>query len=239
MTAPTPPMPAINDVPVLSPQLEAELAKLQPTKLRRPSRQWIITVVGCLMYAAVVVALMGLRRDWVELPPAWQFGSAAVWLAGVAIPLRLLMVPKAGDVMGRWRAAVAVAVVASLALVLLNALVHPAGPSSFSMATMPMRGHMCFEASLGIALVPIFVLGFVLRGVYPVGGRAAAAVIGAASGSLAGLCMHLHCRVADGVHLVLFHCGAIVVSALLAWYLAPLMLDLPWNIRRPKTPPVV
>lgn len=232
-----PGMPIADQMPALSAQLEAELADLRPHRPRRPRLQWAMTVIASLVYAIVLVAVLGLRRDWVELPAAWQFGSAALWLASVAIPLWLLMVPKAGQVIGRWRAAVAVAVCASLGLVLLNALVHPSGPSSFSVGSSTLRGHACMEISVGIAIVPIMIFGFLLRGVYPVGGRAVAVVIGAATGSLAGLCMHLHCRISDGLHVVLFHCGAIVATAGLAWLLAPIMLDLPWNIRRHSAAP--
>ncbi len=237
MTAISSTVPPTDELPVLSAQLEAELAQLRPHLPRRPSLQWFATIFACLAYAGGVISLLGLRRDWVELPRAWQVGSATMWLAGLAIPLWLLMVPKAGHVMGRWRAAVAIAGGAAVALVLLNALVHPTGPSSFSLTSMPLRGHVCMEVSVGIAVVPTMILGFLLRGVYPVGGRAVAVVIGIATGSLAGLCMHAHCRVADGLHVVLFHCGAIAVSALLAWYLAPLMLDLPWNIHHQRTTP--
>ncbi len=237
MTAETPPIQSINELPALSAQLEAELTQLQPRGPRRPWLQWCVTMLGCMTYSIVVVALLGLRRDWVELPTAWQLGAGTMWLAGLAIPLWLVMVPASGNVMGRWRAAVVVAVSASVVLVLLNTLVHPAGPSSFSLSTMPLRGHACLEVSVGIAVLPTMIFGFLLRGVYPVGGRAVAVVIGAATGSLAGLCMHLHCRIADSLHVVLFHCGAILVSSVLAWYLAPIMLDLPWNFRRHPAPP--
>jgi hypothetical protein len=237
VSAVTPPMPSTGELPALSAQLEAELAQLQPRGPRRPWLQWSATMLSCVAYSVLVVALFGLRRDWVELPRAWQLGAGALWLAGLAIPLWLLMVPASGNVMGRWRAAVAIAVTTTLALVLLNALVHPAGPSSYVMRGMPWRGHACIEVSVGIAVIPTMILGFLLRGVYPVGGRAVAVVMGAATGSLAGLCMHLHCRIADGLHIVLFHCGGILVSAVLAWYLAPTMLDLPWNLRRHQAPP--
>jgi hypothetical protein len=77
---------------------------------------------------------------------------------------------------------------------------------------------------------------FAIRGVYPNASRVVAASIGAGAGSIGGLALHLHCRVADSVHLAVFHGGVVICAALLSAIIAPLILDLPWNLRR-KTPP--
>ena len=48
-----------------------------------------------------------------------------------------------------------------------------------------------------------------------------AAALGAGSGSLGGLVLHLHCHVTDPLHLGIVHGGLVVLAALLAAALVP------------------
>jgi hypothetical protein len=226
----------MSDMPPLGTELEAELAQLQPRSPRRPWLQWAATMVLCIVYAIGMVVVLGLRRDWVELPRTWQLGSAALWLISAAIPLWLIIVPGPGRVLGRWQLGIAMAAAATLTLFVLNVAWQPSGPSSFSLQGNQWRGHGCLEVSVGIAVLPTLLLSYLLRGVYPVGGRAVAAVLGAATASVGGLCLHLHCRIADRAHVALFHCGAVIAMSVVAWYVAPILLDLPWNLRRRRKP---
>jgi hypothetical protein len=222
-------------VPPLHSELEAELANLQPKRTRQPVQQWLIAMVLSAVYVAALTVVLGLRRDWVELPAMWRMAVAAIWVAGLALPLWLLLVPSTGKVVGRWRWASAVALLSSLALLAINIGWNAFGPSSFSFAQTPWRGHGCIEIGTGVAMVPAIVAAIVMRGIFPVGGRTVAAVIGASAGSLGGLCLHLHCRVADSLHLVLFHGGSVVLATALSWLLAPIILDMPWNVHRRST----
>nr|HPH70092.1 hypothetical protein [Kofleriaceae bacterium] len=172
----------MSDMPPLSAALEAELGQLQPRSPRRPVLQWAAALALCTAYAIGLIVVLGLRRDWVELPRAWQLGSAALWFIGAAIPLWFILVPGPGRVVGRWQLGVVVAIAAALALLVLNLVWQPSGPSSFSLQGNQLRGHGCLEVSVGIAVLPTLLLSYVLRGVYPVGGRAVAAVLGATSG---------------------------------------------------------
>lgn len=226
----------MSDMPPLSAELEAELAQLQPRSPRRPLLQWAVTMVLCTAYAIGMVVVLGLRRDWVELPMVWQLGGGALWLVSAAVPLWLIIVPGPGRVIGRWQLGIIIAAGAALALFAVNLVWQPSGPSSFSLQGNQLRGHGCLEVSVGIAVLPTLLLSYFLRGVYPVGGRAVAAVVGAATASVGGLCLHLHCRIADRVHVALFHCGAVIAMSVVAWYVAPILLDLPWNLRRRRNP---
>jgi hypothetical protein len=218
-------------LPPLSNELTAELADLHPRGPRRPARQLAWFVASMVMYTIVVIFTVKLRVDWVELPIWWQLGMAALWLVGLAVPVGLLMLPAAGRVGGHWRSASAI----SIAMTVLFCAIgwfHPSGPSSFSYADTPLRGHGCMQMGLGIAIVPSIVVAFLLRGVYPTTSRVVAASIGAAAGSIGGLVLHFHCRVTDGLHLLLFHGGMVAVASFIVAVVGPLMLDLPWNYRQ-------
>ena len=87
------------------------------------------------------------------------------------------------------------------------------------------RGHTCLELGLASALVPVVVGAIFLRGALPVGSRWVAAALGAGGGCLGGLVLHLHCNVADGLHVGLIHGGVVVLSALLSAAIVPRATD--------------
>ena len=70
---------------------------------------------------------------------------------------------------------------------------------------------MCIRDSLGT---------LVLRGVAPVGSRRTAAALGAAAGGLGGFVLHLHCPIADRVHVGVVHGGVVAIAAVLTAALA-------------------
>ena len=130
--------------------------------------------------------------------------------------------------MPRWRWAAASAIVTSIGFIALGLLVHPSGPSSvhYDWARFA-HGHTCLEIGLATAVVPVIVGALCLRGALPVGSRWIAAALGAGGGCLGGLVLHLHCHVADGLHIGLVHGGVVVVAAMLAAALAPRATDRP------------
>ena len=77
------------------------------------------------------------------------------------------------------------------------------------------------------AVVPVIIGALCLRGALPVGSRWIAAALGAGGGCLGGLVLHLHCHIADSLHIGLIHGGVVVVAALLAGALAPRATDRP------------
>ncbi|HET7502309.1 MAG TPA: NrsF family protein [Kofleriaceae bacterium] len=219
LPAPTP--------PPLSSQIEAELAQLSPVAPRRPLRQLALLFAISVIYGAGVLAWLTLRRDLAELPMGWLLGAGLAWLFGFVVPVYLATVPRAGAVMPRWKLAGASAILGALGFIALGFAIHPSAPSS----APPLgwehfaRGYGCLELGLGTAIVPVVVGAIFLRGALPVGSRWSAAALGAGGGSLGGLMLHLHCPIAEGLHVGLMHGGVVAIAALLAAALVPRATD--------------
>ncbi len=212
--------------PALSAELEGELAQLAPVPTRRPLRQLAILVVVSLVYASGLLFALTTRGDMLELPMGWLAGTALGWLFGFFIPCYLALVPRPGSVTPRWRVAAISVAITSVSFVLFGLAVHPKGPSSEAYGTAYFHyGHTCLELGLATALVPIIIGAIFLRGALPVGSRWIAAALGAGGGCLGGLVLHLHCDIADGLHVGLVHGGVVIVAALLSAAIVPRASD--------------
>jgi len=190
----------------------------------------VILGVASLAYAAWLLALLTLRRDLDELPPAWLAGAGLAWFAGFVVPAYLALVPRMGRMTPRWQWAAASAVVTSVAFIALGMVVHPHGASSldFGMEHF-LRGHWCMWLGLATALVPVVLGAIFLRGALAVGSRWIAAALGAGGGCLGGLLLHMHCPIADGYHIGLIHGGVVLVAASLSAVLVPRATDRPFR----------
>jgi hypothetical protein len=216
--------------PAIGNALEAELAALAPASPRRPARQLAIALGASIAYAGCLLAVLTIRRDIGELPVGWLIGAGAAWLGGFCVPLYLALVPKRGSMTPRWQAAAALAIVLSVAFVLLGWNVHPSGPSSLYYGWARFaHGHGCLWLGLAVALVPVVIGAVFLRGALPVRSRWIAAALGAGSGCLGGLVLHMHCRIADRMHVGLIHGGVVVVAAVLAALIVPRAVDRPFG----------
>jgi Negative regulator of sigma F len=214
--------------PPLSAALEAELTTLARVAPRRPVRQLAILVAVSLVYGAGLLAALSMRRDMSELPMGWLSGTALAWLFGFFVPAYLALIPRPGTMSPRWGWALGSAVVASMVFVILGLAVHPSGASSELYGWERFgHGHWCLELGLASALVPVIVGAIFLRGALPVGSRWVAAALGAGGGCLGGLVLHLHCHIADALHVGLIHGGVVVVAALLSALIVPRATDRP------------
>jgi hypothetical protein len=213
--------------PPLSQVLEAELAQLRPVATRRPLRQLALLVAVSLIYGAGLLVMLTVRRDLHELPMGWLVSAGLAWLLGFLVPVTLATVPRPGAVMPRWRLAGLASVLAAVAMIGLGLVLHPTGPHSAVLGWDGVpRGYGCLALGLETSIVPVVVGTIFLRRTLPVGSRWVAAGLGAGGGSLGGLVLHLHCPIADGLHVGLVHGGVIVVAALLAAALMPRMTEL-------------
>jgi hypothetical protein len=79
----------------------------------------------------------------------------------------------------------------------------------------------CLIMGMATALVPVILGALILRGSVPVGSRWAGAGLGAAGGSLGGLFLHLHCPVADALHLGVIHGGVVALGAIVGALIIP------------------
>lgn len=217
-----PDMPALP-APPMSPELETELGKLAPVRTRRPLHQLAVLVSVSLIYGASLLFFLTMRDDMEELPMYWLVAVAVGWLFGFLVPCYLALVPRKGTMAPRWRLAAIVVVVASVGFVTLGLIVHPMSPTLSVQYGWERfgRGHTCLEIGIASALVPVVVGALFLRGALPVGSRWVAAALGAGGGCLGGLVLHLHCNVADGLHVGLIHGGVVILSALLSAAIVP------------------
>ena len=176
---------------------------------------------------AVMLVMLTVRRDVHELPMGWLLSTGLAWLLGFIVPITLATVPRAGAVLPRWRLAGVASVVAAIAMIGLGLVLHPAGEHSVHIGwNGVVRGYGCLATGLETSIVPIVIGTIFLRRALPVGSRWIAAGLGAGGGSLGGLVLHLHCPVADGVHVGLVHGGVIAIAALLSAALMPRMTEL-------------
>lgn len=212
--------------PPLGNTLAAELASMTAIAPRRPLRDLARVAAASLVYGAVLVVLFSLRRDLPGLPVIGVVIIATAWLLSFGALLWVSLVPRAGSVMPRWRAAGIGAVLASLIFVALGFIVplHGDGSQHLGLARLP-EGHRCLEYGLATAIVPAVLGTLALRGAVPVGSRWVAAALGAAGGSLGGFVLHMHCSASDGWHVGLIHGGVVAMSAALAALLAPRTLE--------------
>ncbi|MFT3699173.1 MAG: NrsF family protein [Kofleriaceae bacterium] len=208
--------------PPLPAALEAELANLKAVAPRRPWRQLGMFAIASLVYAGGLLAFLSLRADLSELPHMWIAGAGTAWFLGFGLSAYFALVPRAGTMTPRWRGAIAMTAITSIAFVVLGLSMHPDGAHSMHYG-MPhlLKGHGCLWLGLATSLVPVILGAIFLRGAIPVFSRWVAAGIGAAGGCLGGLLLHMHCRIADGPHIGIIHGGVVIVAALLSAALVP------------------
>ncbi len=208
--------------PPLPAALEAELANLAPVATRQPFRQLAMLVLVSLVYGGGLLVVLSMRDDMADLPMGWLAGAALGWLFGFIVPSYLALMPRKGSVTPRWKLAAIAAVIASIGFVTLGLFIHPMGEHSVAYGWDRFgHGHTCLEIGLATALVPVVIGAIFLRGALPVGSRWIAAALGAGGGCLGGLVLHLHCHVADGLHVGLIHGGVVIVAALLSAAIVP------------------
>ncbi|MEZ4402056.1 MAG: NrsF family protein [Kofleriaceae bacterium] len=198
-------------IPPLPSGLEAELASLTPVAPRRPHRQLAAILAVSLAWSLALVGLLNVRRDLAELPRLWLVAYVVAWLLGFAVPAFLLVVPRRGEVMPRWVAAAAITGIASVGFIVAGLGLARSGPSSLHRGVSAWAG--CLSSGLLAAVVPIALVALAIRGAVPTASRATAAALGACAGALGGFMLHLHCPIADGVHVGVIHGGVAVVAA--------------------------
>jgi hypothetical protein len=205
--------------PPVGATLEREIARLESVRPRRPVRQALLAATVSLAYAGVVLAVVAVRRELDELPRLWLALYLAAWLAGFALPVWVSIVPRRGGLMPRWILGGTLAAIAAVGFVVAGLAVPRSGPNSLHLGVA--YAHSCLSIGLVTAMVPVVVGTVLLRGAAPVGSRATAAALGASGGSLGGFVLHLHCPIADGIHVGFVHGAVVTAAALLAAALVP------------------
>ncbi|MFN0249689.1 MAG: NrsF family protein [Kofleriaceae bacterium] len=213
-------------VPAMSAALRAEVGDRRAVRTRLPWRQLAILVTASLLYAGGVLAILRVRADVSEVPFVWIAGVASAWFLGFTATLALILVPRRDSMFVRWGTARGLAIVVAIAFVALGLLVHPSGPSSLIYGWEHfLRGHVCLEIGLGVALVPILIGAIAMRRAHVVKPRTIAFALGAGSGCLGGLLLHFFCKIADGPHIGLIHGGVVGVAAVVTALVVPRFID--------------
>ena len=215
---------ALPEAPPPGPALQAELGRITPVRTRRPRRQFAAVSAISLAGGGLLLLLTRLRPDLAGLPMPWLVLYCAAWLLSFLVITWLALVPGPRRVMPSWQHAGIAAVVASLGFVLAGLLFDRHAPGSVvHEATLHdlLHGSKCLLLGGLTALVPLALSALLLRGSIPVGSRWAGAGVGAAGGSLGGLILHLHCPVADALHLGVIHGGLVVIGAVVGALAVP------------------
>jgi hypothetical protein len=215
-----------GDVPAPGPALAAAVASMTPVRTRQPRRQLGWIAFASLAYGALLVASWPLRSDLGALPPVWVAAYASAWLAGFVALLALALLPGAGTLDPRWRAAAIVAATAGIAFPVGGLVFATHVPGQSVLAPETLEGfwrysRWCLRWGIATALLPVVLCAIALRRAVPVRSRTVAAAIGAAGGALGGLMLHFHCPIADRLHVGFVHGGLVALSAGLAMLVLP------------------
>jgi hypothetical protein len=214
----------LPEAPPLDPALQAELGRITPVRTRRPRRQFAAVSAISLAGGGLLLLSTRLRPDLAGLPMPWLVLYCAAWLLSFLGITWLALVPGPRRVMPSWQHAGIAAIVASLVFVLAGLLFDRHAPGSVvHEATLHdlLHGSKCLLFGGLTALVPVALSALLLRGSIPVGSRWAGAGVGAAGGSLGGLILHLHCPVADALHLGAIHGGLVAIGAVVGALAVP------------------
>ncbi len=215
-------------LPAPAEELRSLVAGQKPTQTRRPFLRYAVLASVSIGWAFGFAMLNGWRRDLAELPRLWFAIYLGAWAVGFAVLAALVHIPRRREVMPRsvlsFRVAAAVAVGFAAAGLLFAR--HVPGLSTMYEATFANFARYapyCLRMGLLTAAGPLVAAALLTRGVLWSGTRMAGFAIGAASGSLGGLMLQLHCPVAEASHLGLVHAGVVVLAAAAGTILVPLL----------------
>ncbi len=216
--------------PDLGDDMEKELGSLQPSKARGPGRELLLFGLVSLMYLGTLLGALRFRADLSALPRLWLVLYVGAWAVSFLALAYVVIVPPKGQIMPNWRVAALLGIASAVGFILAGLFIarDVPGVSSVYPATaqdLAAHGHYCLRWGITTALIPVALGVVFLRGSVPVGDRWSAAALGAGGGCLGGLMLHLHCPIADYLHLGLIHGGVVVLSGLLTALIAPRFLS--------------
>ncbi|HEU4408759.1 MAG TPA: NrsF family protein [Polyangiaceae bacterium] len=201
MTPPPPPA-------ALRARILADVAKTPATKPGAFRARSLAAAAALALWCAAALLVLGLRRDWAELPAPYASGTLALLAVGAA---SLTWVAAArGRAMVGPPAAVALVALAALppALSLVSmALVSPAA-SSASVAgwgELVRNSLICDGLSMALALPLLGLLLLLKRGMLVPAPALVGAALGTAAATWAHALVHMHCALADRWHILIGH----------------------------------
>jgi hypothetical protein len=199
---------------------------------RRPARQLLFVYFASMGAGVALLAAASLRPDLAELPLAWKISVGFLWWAAFAVLAFLVIAPDSRTMLARADKGAAMTLFFVVALATLSSLWMPSVPGKSmtppgTIATLGTYGGQCLGMGIACAIVPCVLMVFVLRRSVPVGHRKLGAAVGAGGGALGGLFLHLHCPIAESLHVGAAHVGVMVITAILGALLVPTAARLP------------
>lgn len=215
--------------PPMDEKLSQQIEAIEPVKTRVPRRHLVLLYVVSLAYAGGLLGFWWFRPDLRLLPRVWLVLYCVAWFTAFATIMALIVLTKRGRVMPNWRVAAGLGVLACVGFTVAGLLLARQVPGVSQVypetaRDLAVHGHWCLRWGLITAIAPIALAALLLRGAVPVGARAAGLAIGAGGGALGGLFLHLHCPIADRLHLGLIHGGVVLLAAGLAALIIPRFL---------------
>jgi hypothetical protein len=201
--------------------IAADLRPVRP--LPAPARRAIVVATWVPVAIALVLALLGLRRDLPSL--GWPMTLGPLLLE-VAIGLALIIlalaesVPARGAAHGTTSAALALGAVAFVAQA---ALTRTASPGMTVPHPLTTHGLPCFAFQLLLGVPALVLVAILVVRAVPLRAARAGVLGGAGAGLVAEGIYRLHCPITDLRHVLIWHGAAIVALALagavagLAW----------------------
>lgn len=199
---------------------------LEPVRPLRLREGIAMALAGAGVTAGLVIALFGLRTDWLAGTVNPMHLVATGLYLGLALAASVTVVvmsrPQVGSDHSGWRWAALMAGLLPLAGVIVAGL---QGPVAFSGEAV-VHGAECFAIGSGASLLVFAMLVLWLRRGAPTSPERAGLVAGVAAGAFGIFAFSLHCPYNDIVHIGLWHSavvlamgalGRAVVPALIRW----------------------
>jgi hypothetical protein len=179
----------------------------------------LVGLVG-LVWPAIALGHLPLRRDLSALPVWWVVIAASLWGLAFALSLAAALVPRRGDVLPAPGRASRLSG-AAMAVVLVFVLAATAQAPGVSLRPADLHWTLlrscvhCASFVLEISGVFLVVGLLALRRLVPTGGSRIGMALGAAGGAMGGLVLHFICPIADTGHVALAHVGGMALAAAL------------------------
>jgi hypothetical protein len=191
---------------------------MKPVPTRTRFGAFVLVGLVGLIWPAIALGHLPLRRDLSALPTWWVVTAASLWGLAFALSLAAALVPRRGDVLpapGRASRASGAAMAVLLVFVLVATAQAPGvsvRPEDLHWTLLRSCVH-CASFVLEISAVFLVIGLLALRRLVPVGGSRIGMALGAAGGAMGGLVLHFICPIADTGHVALAHVGGMGLAA--------------------------
>lgn len=211
--------------PLTSDALIADLVgDLEPVRPLRFGAGLAGTLAAAALSAAAVVALLGLRPDWLAgaVNPMHLVATGLFGGLGLAASVTVIIMgrPQVGSDHSGWRWAALMAALLPLAG-LIVAVGH--GPEELA-APVVLFGAECLTVGATASLLVLGVLTAWLRRGAPTAPDRAGLVAGVAAGAFGSFAVSIHCPANDIVHIGIWHSMAVVAMAGVGRVLIPRLI---------------